>query len=51
MTMTPCKVLRAFMSLLTAQIVKNSHQIFAGIYLIFLKTRPKPNLKVCQYQN
>ena len=33
-----------FMSLLTALIVKNSH-ILAGIYFLFLKKRPRPNLK------
>ena len=38
-----------FMSLLTALIVKNSH-ILAGIYVIFLKRRPRPNLKGFQYQ-
>ena len=38
-----------FMSLLTAHIVNNSH-ILAGIYFIFLKKRPRPNLKVFQYQ-
>ena len=37
------------MSLLTALIVKNS-LILAGIYLIFLKTRPRRNLKDFQYQ-
>ena len=37
------------MSLLTALIVKNSH-ILAGIYFIFLKKRPRPNLKGFQYQ-
>ena len=35
----------AFMSLLTAAIVKNSHTL-AGIYFIFLKTRLKPNMNV-----
>ena len=38
-----------FMSLLTAQIVKNSH-IPAGIYFIFLRKRRRPNLKIFQYQ-
>ena len=38
------------MSLLTVLIVKNSH-ISAGIYLIFLKKRPRPNLKGLQYLN
>ena len=38
-----------FMSLLTDQIAKNSH-IFDRIYFIFLKKRPRPNLKVFQYQ-
>ena len=37
------------MSLIKALIVKNSH-IPAGIYLIFLKKRPRPNLKGIQYQ-
>ena len=37
------------MSLLTALIVKNS-LILAGIYLIFLKARPRRNLKDFQYQ-
>ena len=35
------------MSLLTVLIVKNGH-IFAGIYLIFLKKYPMPNLKGLQ---
>ena len=38
-----------FMFLLTAPIVRNSH-ILAGIYFIFLKKRPGPNLKVFRYQ-
>ena len=38
-----------FISLLTAPVVKNNH-ILAGIYFIFLKTRPRPNLKGLQYQ-
>ena len=38
-----------FMSLLTALIVKTS-LILAGIYFIFLKKRPRPNLKGFQYQ-
>ena len=38
-----------FMSLLTAQIIKNSH-IPAGIYFIFLRKIPGPNLKIFQYQ-
>ena len=38
-----------FMSLLTAQIIKNS-VILARSYLIFLKIHPRPNLKVFQYQ-
>ena len=37
------------MSLLTVLIVKNSH-ILAGIYFGLLKERPRPNLKVLQYQ-
>ena len=37
------------MSLLTAPVLENSH-ILAGIYFIFLKKRPRPNSKVCQYQ-
>ena len=37
-----------FMFLLTALIVKNIH-ILAGIYFIFLKNRPRPNLKGFQY--
>ena len=37
------------MSFLTVQIIKKSH-ILAGIYLIFLKKPPTPNLKVLQYQ-
>ena len=36
MTMIVCKIFFSFLSLLTAQIVKNSH-ILAGIYFIFLK--------------
>ena len=38
------------MSLLTALIVKNSH-ILAGMYFIFLKTCPRPNLKRLSIQN
>ena len=38
------------MYLLTALTVKNSH-ILAGIYFIFLKKCPRPNLKGIQYQN
>ena len=37
------------MSLLTAFIVKNSY-ILAGIFFIFLKKGPRPNLKGFQYQ-
>ena len=37
------------MSLLTAFIVKNSH-ILTGIYAIFLKKGPRPNLRGFQYQ-
>ena len=37
-----------YMSLLTALIVKNSH-ILARIYFIFLKKRPRPNLKGIQF--
>ena len=36
------------MSLLIAPIVENS-DFLAGIYFIFLKKRPGPNLKVFQY--
>ena len=36
-----------FLSLLTAPIVKNSY-ILDGIYFVFLKRRPSPNLKVFQ---
>ena len=36
------------MSLITALIVKNSH-ILAGIYFIFAKNCPRPNLKGFQY--
>ena len=38
-----------FMSLLAASIVEDS-DFLAGIYFIFLKKRPGPNLKVIQYQ-
>ena len=38
------------MFLLTSPIVKNSH-ILARIYFIFLKERPRPNLKGFQYQS
>ena len=38
------------MSLLTTLIVKSSH-ILAGIYYIFLKKCPRPNLRGCQYLN
>ena len=38
-----------FVSLLTAPIAKNIH-ILTGIYFIFLKKRPRPSLKVFQYQ-
>ena len=37
------------MSLLKATIVKNSHS-FGPIYIIFLKQRPEPDLKVFQYR-
>ena len=37
------------MSLLTVPIVRNSH-ITAGIYFIFLKKHPGPNLKIFQYR-
>ena len=37
------------MSLFTAFIVKNSPNL-AGIYFIFLKANPRPNLKDFQYQ-
>ena len=37
------------MSLLKAPIVKNSHS-FGPIYIIFLKQRPEPDLKVFQYR-
>ena len=50
MTMIVCKnFLLLFMSLLTDPIVKTSHNL-AGIYFIFLRQRPKPNLKGFQYQ-
>ena len=32
------------MSLLTALIVENDH-VLAGIYIVFLEKRPRPNLK------
>ena len=38
-----------FIPLLTAFVVKNSH-ILAGIYFIFLKNGPIPNLQGFQYQ-
>ena len=37
------------MSLLITLVVKNSH-ILAGIYFVFQKQRPTPNLKAIQYQ-
>ena len=37
-----------FMSLLVTLFVENSN-IFAGIYFIFLKKLPRPNLKGFQY--
>ena len=37
------------MSLLTNLITENTH-ILSRIYFIFLKRRPRPNLKVFQYQ-
>ena len=37
------------MSLLTDPIFKNSH-FLAEIYFIFLKTHPRSNFKVIQYQ-
>ena len=37
------------MPLLTALIIKNIH-ILARIYFIFLKNRPRPNLKGFQFQ-
>ena len=39
------KAILLFVTLSTASIVKNSH-IYARIYLVFLKIRPKANLKV-----
>ena len=48
MKMTACKIL--FCSLLTALTFKNSH-IYIEIYLIFLKKRPKTNLKVFKMPN
>ena len=36
------------MSLLTAQIIKNSN-VLAGISFIFPKKRPRPNLKVNEH--
>ena len=38
-----------FISLLTALIFENSH-IVAGVYFIFLKKHPRPNLKSFQHQ-
>ena len=38
-----------FMISLTASFVKSSSHIFAGIYFIFLKQRPRLNLKSFQY--
>ena len=37
------------MFLLTTPIVKNSN-ILTGIYFIFLKNRPRPNLKIFRYR-
>ena len=37
------------MSLVAIPIVKNSNYL-AGIYFIFLKKRPGPNLKIFRYQ-
>ena len=39
-----------FISVLTAPIVRNNH-ILTFIYFIFLKKRPRPDLKVFQYPN
>ena len=49
MNIIVCKIFSCFLCLLTALIVKNSH-ILIGIYFIFLKKRPRPNLKGFQYQ-
>ena len=37
-----------FMSLLTGTIFENQH-LFAGMYFLFLKTRPKTKLKCFEY--
>ena len=39
-----------FISVLTAPIVRNNH-ILTIIYFIFLKKRPRPDLKLFQYPN
>ena len=49
MNMIVCKFFWLLLFLLTALIVKNSH-ISAAINFIFLKTRPRANLKGSQYQ-
>ena len=49
MSIIVCNIFFCLMSLLTALIVKN-RAFLAGIYFIFLKKRPGPNLKVFRYQ-
>ena len=48
-TMGLCKIILIFMSLLNARIIKNSN-VLDGTYFIFIRKRPKANLKYCQQQ-
>ena len=50
MSMVVCKFFSCFLSLLKAPIVTNS-DILPGIYFVFLKIRPGPNLKTFWYRN
>ena len=49
MSTIACNSILLFVSLLTAQIIKNSH-ILAETYFVFLSKRPGPNSKVFQYR-
>ena len=47
--MTVCKIFFSFYVFINISIIKNSH-VLAGIIFIFLRKRPRPNLKGFQYQ-
>ena len=50
MMILPLKIFQDLPFSLIASVVKNS-DFLAGIYFIFLKKRPRQNLKVFQYQS